>query len=42
MITFNCDKKCSKGNKYGEKKLFYIDCEQEEPKEHEPPQGDKL
>ena len=31
----NCDNKYSKGHKCGEKKLFYIDCEEEEPKEYE-------
>ena len=32
---FNCDSKYSKGHKCGEKKLFYINCEEEEPKEEE-------
>ena len=32
---FNCDNKYSKGHKCSEKKLFYIDCEEEEPKEEE-------
>ena len=41
-ICFNCGIKYSKGNKCGENKLFYIDYEEEEPKEQEPPQGDKL
>jgi hypothetical protein len=27
---FNCDNKYSKGHKCGDKKLFYIDCEEEE------------
>jgi hypothetical protein len=27
-LCFNCDKKYSKGHKCGEKKLFYIDCEE--------------
>ena len=31
-LCFNCDSKCSKGYKCNEKKLFYIDCEEEEPK----------
>ena len=29
-ICFNCDNKYSKGHKCGEKKLFYINCEEEE------------
>jgi hypothetical protein len=29
-LFFNCDNKYSKGHKCGEKKLFYIDCEEEE------------
>jgi hypothetical protein len=28
-LCFNCDSKYSKGHKCGEKKLFYIDCEEE-------------
>jgi hypothetical protein len=28
-LFFNCDNKYSKGHKCGEKKLFYIDCEEE-------------
>ena len=32
LLCFNCDNKYSKGHKCGEKKLFYIDCEEEEPK----------
>ena len=34
-LCFNCDNKYSKGHKCGENKLFYIDCEEEEPKEEE-------
>jgi hypothetical protein len=34
-LYFNCDNNYSKGNKCGEKKLFYIDCEEEEEKEQE-------
>jgi hypothetical protein len=34
-LCFNCDNKYSKGHKCGEKKLFYIDCEDEEEQEHE-------
>ena len=29
-LCFNCDNKYSKGHKCSEKKLFYIDCEEEE------------
>jgi hypothetical protein len=29
-LCFNCDNKYSKGHKCDEKKLFYIDCEEEE------------
>jgi hypothetical protein len=32
-LCFNCDNKYSKGHKCGEKKLFYIDCEEEEEEE---------
>ena len=35
ILCFNCDSKYSKGHKCGEKKLFYIDCEEEEAKEEE-------
>jgi hypothetical protein len=28
-ICFNCDSKYNKGHKCGEKKLFYIDCEED-------------
>jgi hypothetical protein len=34
-LFFNCDSKYSKGHKCGEKKLFYIDYEEEEEQEHE-------
>ena len=34
-LCFNCANKYSNGNKCNEKKLFYIDCEEEEPKEEE-------
>jgi hypothetical protein len=30
ILCFNCDSKYIKGNKCGEKKLFYIDCEEEQ------------
>ena len=36
-LCFNCDRKYSKGRKCGEKKLFYIKCDEEEQKEQEPP-----
>ena len=36
--SFNCDKKYSKGYKCGGKKLFYIECEEEEDEELELPQ----
>jgi hypothetical protein len=29
-LCFNCDSKYNKGHKCGEKKLLYIDCEEEE------------
>jgi hypothetical protein len=34
-LCFNCDNKYSKGHKCGEKKLFYIYCEEEEYQEQE-------
>jgi hypothetical protein len=34
-VCFNCDSKYSKGHKCSEKKLFYIDCEEEEEQELE-------
>ena len=34
-LCFNFDNKYSKGHKCNENKLFYIDCEEEEPKEEE-------
>ena len=34
-LCFNCDNKYSKGHKCNEKKLFYTDYEEEEPKEQE-------
>jgi hypothetical protein len=39
-LCFNCDNKYSKGHKCGEKKLFYIDCEEEE--EQEPSQDEDV
>ena len=41
-LCFNYDKKYSKGHKCGEKKLFYIDCEEEEEKEQEPSQDENI
>ena len=41
-LWFNSDNIYNKGHKCGEKKLFYIECEEEEQKEHEPMQGYKL
>ena len=32
-LFFNCDSKYSKVHKCGEKKLLYVECEEEEPKE---------
>ena len=34
-ICYSCDRKYTKGHKCAEKKLFYIDCEEEEEKEQE-------
>src|ERR1700727_2504867 len=34
-ICYSCDRKYTKGHKCSEKKLFYIDCEEEEEKEEE-------
>ena len=34
-LCYSCDRKYTKGHKGTEKKLFYIDCEEEEEKEHE-------
>ena len=34
-LCFNCDNKYIKVHKCNEKKIFYIDCEEEEPKEEE-------
>jgi hypothetical protein len=41
-LFFNCDNKYSKGHKCGEKKLFYIDCEEEEEQEQEPSQDENI
>ena len=34
-ICYSCDSKYTKGQKCAEKKLFYIDCEEEEENEQE-------
>ena len=41
-LCFNCDSKYSKRHKCGEKKLFYIDCEEEEEQEQEPSQDENV
>ena len=41
-LCFNYDNKYSKGHKCGEKKLFYIDCEEEEEQEQEPSQDENV
>ena len=35
IVTYSCYRKYTKGHKCDEKKLFYIDCEEEEEKEQE-------
>jgi hypothetical protein len=35
-LCYNCDSKCTKGHKCAEKKLFYIEYEEEEEKDQEP------
>ena len=42
VLSFNCDNKYSKGHKCGEKKLFYIDHEEEEANEWEPSQDEEI
>src|SRR3984885_8874722 len=34
-LCYNCDRKCTKGHKFAEKKLFYIEYEEEEEKDQE-------
>ena len=34
-LCYNCDRKCTKGHKCAEKKLFYIEYEEEEEKDQE-------
>ena len=41
-LCFNCDNKYSKGHNCSQNKLFYIDCEEEEPKEEEPSQDEEI
>jgi hypothetical protein len=41
-LFFNCDNKYSKGHKCGDKKLFYIDCEEKEEQEQEPYQDENV
>jgi hypothetical protein len=41
-VCFNCDSKYSKGHKCGEKKLFYIYCEEEEEQEQEPSEDENV
>jgi hypothetical protein len=41
-LCFNCDNKYSKGHKCSEKKVFYIDNEEEEDQELEPSQDLEL
>jgi hypothetical protein len=43
-LYFNCENKYSKGHKCGEKKLFYIDCEEEEEQKQkqEPSQDENI
>ena len=41
-LCFNCDSKYSKEHNFNEKKLFYIDCEEEETKEEEPSQAEEI
>jgi hypothetical protein len=41
-LLFNCNRKYSKGHKCGEKKLFYIDCQEEEEQEKEPSQDENV
>jgi hypothetical protein len=41
-LFFNCDNKYSKGHKCGEKKLFYVYCEEEEEQEQEPSQDENV
>ena len=41
-ICYICDRKYTKGHKYAEKKLFYINCEEGEGKEQETSKEDDI
>ena len=41
-LCYSCDRKYTKGHKCAEKKLFYIDCEEEEEKEQEMSKEDDI
>ena len=41
-LFLNCDNKYSKGHKCGEKKTFFIDCEEEEANAHEASHAEKI
>ena len=41
-ICYSCHRKYTKGHKCAEKKLFYIDCEEEEEIEQETSQEDAI
>ena len=41
-LCYSCDSKYTKGHKCAEKKLFYIDCEEEEEKEKEMSKGEDI
>ena len=41
-LFYSCDRKYTKGHKCVEKKLFYVDCEEEEEKEQEKSKEDDL
>jgi len=41
-LCYSCDSKYTKGHKCAKKKLFYIDCEEEEEKEQEMPKEEDI
>eukprot|EP00253_Pinus_taeda_P029589 PITA_29589 len=41
-LCYSCDSKYTKGHKCAEKKLFYIDCQEEEEKEQEMPKEEDI
>ena len=41
-LCFNCDNKYSKGHKCSERKLLYINCEEEEADDEEPSQAEEI